>query len=154
MNAHDVETIVKLFKASGWRELHVRVDGGELFLSMDPAARMGASTAQPNIAVAAASANKSAPPPAPGAIPSDIPSNWVVVAAPNLGTFYRAAKPGMPPMVEIGQQVSASTEVCLLEVMKLFTAVTAAVAGKIVQVCAEDAELVEGGRILFYIEKA
>lgn len=154
MNANDVETIVKLFKASGWRELHVRLDGGELFLSNDPNARMGVSAAPLATATAAiaapapASQAKAAPPPA------KIPANWQAVTAPNLGTFYRAAKPGNPPMVEIGQRVEPGAELCLLEVMKLFTSVTADLSGTIAQVCVDDAELVEGGRILFYIEKA
>ena len=45
--------------------------------------------------------------------------------APNLGTFYRAPKPGAPPYVAVGQRVEAATEVCLIEVMKLFTSVRA-----------------------------
>jgi acetyl-CoA carboxylase biotin carboxyl carrier protein len=154
VNANDVETIVKLFKAAGWGELQVRVDGGELFLSTDPNARMakGTEPAPAPAPVPVLHATPTAPkPPAPKA---EVGPNWQPITAPNLGTFYRAAKPGSPPLAEIGQRVEADTEICLLEVMKLFTVVTAGVAGTIRQVCAEDAELVEGGRILFYIEKA
>ena len=94
--------------------------------------------------------------PAPAAPPAAVASapvdpSWTAIVAPNLGTFYRAPKPGSPPFVEVGQRVTAETEVCLLEVMKLFTSVKAGLAGTIQQVCAEDAQLVEGGTILFYI---
>lgn len=154
MNANDVESIVKLFKASGWRELHVRVDGGELFLSNDPNARMGVMPAGSAAPVAAISTPPPVAPAKAASPPAEIPANWEAVTAPNIGTFYRAAKPGNPPMVEIGQRVEPGTELCLLEVMKLFTSVTAGITGTIAQVCVEDAELVEGGRILFYIEKA
>jgi acetyl-CoA carboxylase biotin carboxyl carrier protein len=154
MNANDIETIVKLFKSSGWREMQVRVDGGELFLSTDPGARMAAGAGPVPVAAPVPAAAPVAPP-AKATIAQAAPNpNWLPIVAPNLGTFYRAPKPGSPPLVEIGQRVEANTEICLLEVMKLFTAVTAGVAGTIVQVCVQDAELVEGGRILFYIEKA
>jgi biotin carboxyl carrier protein len=76
-----------------------------------------------------------------------------VVVAPNLGTFYRAPKPGAAPFLEIGQKVSADTEVCLIEVMKLFTSVKAGVAGTVRHVAVADAELVEGGQPLLYIAK-
>ena len=49
--------------------------------------------------------------------------------APNLGTFYRAPKPGAPPYVSVGQRVEPTTELCLIEVMKLFTSVAAGVTG-------------------------
>ena len=74
------------------------------------------------------------------------------MAAPNLGTFYRSPKPGSPPFVEVGQKVTADTEVCLIEVMKLFTSVKAGTAGTVRHVAAADAELVEGGQVLLYIE--
>jgi biotin carboxyl carrier protein len=76
---------------------------------------------------------------------------WIPVLAPNLGTFYRSPKPGAPPFVEVGTEVEAMTEICLLEVMKLFTSVKAGHAGKIAQVCANDSELVDAGQVLFYL---
>jgi biotin carboxyl carrier protein len=83
----------------------------------------------------------------------DIAENWIAVKAPNLGTFYRSPKPGADPFVELGDKVSPETEICLLEVMKLFTAVSAGVSGTVRKICAEDAELVEGEQVLFYIEE-
>jgi acetyl-CoA carboxylase biotin carboxyl carrier protein len=46
----------------------------------------------------------------------------------------------------------ADTEVCLIEVMKLFTSLKAGVTGIVRQVCVEDAAMVEFGDTLFYIE--
>ena len=43
---------------------------------------------------------------------------------------------------------------CLIEVMKLFTTINSEVAGRIVQIGAENTELVEYGRALFVIEPA
>jgi acetyl-CoA carboxylase biotin carboxyl carrier protein len=96
-----------------------------------------------------------APPPAPPvAPPSDVPLHWIAVTAPNLGTFYRSPKPGAAAYVDIGQPVEVDTEICLIEVMKLFTAVRAGVTGIVRRICAKDAEMVEFGQTLFYIEPA
>ena len=105
----------------------------------------------PVSAAAPAVAVPSAPTVAAKASAAPVDPAWTAIPAPNLGTFYRSPKPGSPPFVEVGQRVTADTEICLLEVMKLFTSVKAGVAGTIRQVCAEDAQLVEGGTILFYI---
>jgi acetyl-CoA carboxylase biotin carboxyl carrier protein len=76
------------------------------------------------------------------------------VLAPYLGTFYRSPKPGSPPYVELGQTVGSEDEVCLVEVMKLFTAVRAGIAGTIAQVLAKDGDIVEAGQPLFVITPA
>lgn len=165
-NSKDVMAIVDLFEQSDWDELHIELDGLHLFLSRRADAQLasgiGSAPAAVPAPVAAGGPGAVAPATAPvasveapAADPGgDVPDNWVAVTAPNLGTFYRAPKPGAPPFVEVGQAVSEDTELCLLEVMKLFTAVKAGVAGKIAKICADDKDMVEHGQPLFYIEKA
>jgi acetyl-CoA carboxylase biotin carboxyl carrier protein len=163
MKANEIATLVEMFEASHWDELHVRIDGLHLFLSTDANARFTASGApqlEPATAPLTARARstpaefvarpKAAPKPEKEA--SDASPNWVAVKAPHLGTFYRAPKPGAAPFVEVGQAVEASTEVCLLEVMKLFTAVVAGAKGVVRRICVSDAVLVEFDQILFYVE--
>ena len=99
--------------------------------------------------VAAASPTEDPPEPAPKPVPAD---GLVPITAPNLGTFYRAPKPGVAPYVEVGQQVGEATEVCLIEVMKLFTPVRAGISGRIAKACVEDGEMVEFGAPLFLVE--
>ncbi len=74
------------------------------------------------------------------------------IAAPMPGTFYRAEGPGMDPFVEVGDRVEPDTVVCLIEIMKMMNSVQAGVSGTIVEVCAEDAELVADGAPLFRVE--
>jgi acetyl-CoA carboxylase biotin carboxyl carrier protein len=74
------------------------------------------------------------------------------IDAPMLGTFYRAQAPGAPPFVEIGAPVEEHTVVCLIEVMKMMNAVHAGVSGTIVEVCVENAVLVELGTPLFRVQ--
>ena len=68
------------------------------------------------------------------------------------GTFYRAEGPGRTPFVDVGARVEPDTVVCLIEIMKMMNSVQAGVAGTIVEVCAEDAELVGDGAPLFRVE--
>ena len=151
----EIATLIDLFNTSGWDELHVEIDGLQLFLSTDPKARL---TSGPGQAQAPAAVAPAVPLAAPAAAPVPVPAqgtvqtNWVPVTAPNLGTFYLAPKPGAANFVEIGQRVSPTTEICLIEVMKLFTTLQAGLAGTIRQICVNDAEMVEHGQILFYIE--
>jgi biotin carboxyl carrier protein len=73
------------------------------------------------------------------------------IAAPMPGTFYRAEGPGMAPFVDVGTRVEPDTVVCIIEIMKMMNSVPAGVAGTIVEVCAEDAQLVGDGEALFKV---
>jgi biotin carboxyl carrier protein len=69
-----------------------------------------------------------------------------------LGTFYRAEAPGAAPFVDVGTRVDAGSTVCLIEVMKMMSSIAAGVAGTIVEVCADNAQLVEHGQPLFRVK--
>ena len=88
--------------------------------------------------------------PAPGKAP--VPEGAVVITAPNLGIFYRAPKPGAPPYVNVGDEVDTDTEICLIEVMKLFTPVSAGLTGVVLEICVADGEMIEFGQPLFYLQ--
>jgi acetyl-CoA carboxylase biotin carboxyl carrier protein len=62
------------------------------------------------------------------------------IRAPLPGTFYRAAKPGANPYVEVGSRVEEDTVVGLVETMKLFNSVHANVRGEVVEFLIDDAE--------------
>jgi acetyl-CoA carboxylase biotin carboxyl carrier protein len=108
-----------------------------------------ASSAAPQNAPAIA-ANSSAATPAVKAAAKA--PHQIEVVAPMVGTFYRSPAPDAPPFVESGSTVRKGEPLCLIEVMKLFTTITSEYDGRIVQIGAENGELVEYGRILFVIE--
>ena len=85
---------------------------------------------------------------------AEAPKGLVDVTAPMVGTFYRAPAPGEPPFVDVGSPVEAGTQVCILEVMKLMSAVTAGTAGAIAEICRENGEVVGYGDLLFRIRPA
>lgn len=157
----DIEALVRTFDESTWDELRVVVDGVEIYLSKNPADRnqtvatvSRAAEGAPAPAPVAPARSSAAAAPGHGGKPAAvaIPDGMIAIKAPNLGTFYRSPKPGAQPYVEMGQKVTADTEICLIEVMKLFTPVRAGIAGTMRKVLAEDAQLVEYDQPLFLIE--
>ena len=78
----------------------------------------------------------------------------VPIAAPMVGTFYRAPKPEAPPSVKEGDEVEVGQTLCLLEAMKLFNEIPSEVAGRVVRVLAENGAPVEYGQPLFLIDPA
>jgi len=165
--ARDIEILAEMFRAGGWAESRVESEAVSLLLSTDETSaplggvRSAQRCARPDrepVAVAAmAEPVGSAPAASPvstSLVSTDrIDPSWSVITAPNLGTFYRAPKPGAAPFVEVGQKVRAETEICLIEVMKLFTSVRAGIAGTVRYIAVADAELVDGGQALLYIER-
>lgn len=163
----DLESLIELFDRSDWRELRLQGHGVKLFVSKDPDARLpeaitaGAAAAWTGSPEPTAAVVVTPVPPGPAAVPgtsgtlhltADTQAHWVPVRAPCLGTFYAAPKPGAAPFVAVGQRVTADTEVCIVEVMKLFTTVRAGAAGTVRQIMVKDSELVEFDQALLLIE--
>jgi acetyl-CoA carboxylase biotin carboxyl carrier protein len=92
-----------------------------------------------------------AEPDPPAAAAPSVDGGLHTVASPMLGTFYRAQAPGAAPFVDVGTRVEPQTIVCLIEVMKMMNSVPAGVVGTIVEVCADNAQLVEDGAPLFQV---
>lgn len=116
-----------------------------------PAAALAAApapAAPPQAALALAPAPVQAPE-APVAAPQ---VGWKAITATTMGRFYGKPDPNSPPYVKLGDRVGAEDTVGLIEVMKLFNAIPAGISGTIAQVCVEDAEVVEFGQVLFYVQ--
>lgn len=157
----DIETLVELFGASGWTEMHLKYQGEEVFLSKDEASPGPISASAISQGPVTAAATPAAVKPAStgyGQV-QDAPkatgvdrSGWVEIKASNLGTFYRASSPEAAPYVEVGSAVAEDTEICLVEVMKLFTTIRAGMTGTVREIVAQDGDMVEFGATLMWIE--
>jgi acetyl-CoA carboxylase biotin carboxyl carrier protein len=142
----DIREILRLIDESDVEELRIETDAFSLHVVRgDGAAVPEAVAPEP----AAATGPVPAEPPMSATPPAD---ELVTIAAPMLGTFYRAEAPGASPYVDIGSRVEPDSVVCLIEVMKMMNAVPAGVAGTVVEVCADNAQLVEFGAPLFQVE--
>jgi len=92
-----------------------------------------------------------ATPPTSGVAELVIPDGAVVVPAPTVGHFYARPDPASPPFITVGSDVEVGATLGLIEVMKMFNAVPAPVAGRIHAVLVEDAAFVEHGQSLLII---
>jgi acetyl-CoA carboxylase biotin carboxyl carrier protein len=158
----DIEALVELFDKSDWDEVHIEIDGEEILLSKDSRRNAGAvvqpvASAAP-VAAAPVAASASPAAVATGSHGASAPAgaargaNWVPIKAANLGTFYKASSPDAAPYVTLGASVTAETEVCMIEVMKLFTTIRAGMAGIVREICVQDGQMVEYGQDLMWIE--
>ncbi|MFC4022828.1 acetyl-CoA carboxylase biotin carboxyl carrier protein [Oceanobacillus longus] len=75
------------------------------------------------------------------------------IVSPMVGTFYTSSSPENDPFVAEGSSVEPDTVVCIVEAMKLFNEIEAEVSGDIVEIIAENGELVEYGQPLFRVKK-
>jgi biotin carboxyl carrier protein len=82
------------------------------------------------------------------------PEDVYELRSPLLGVFYRRPAPDQPPLVELGSEVRAEDSVCIIDVMKMFTSVPAGANGRVVDICAEDGQLVEFDQVLMRIARA
>lgn len=114
-----------------------------------------APAAEAPAAAPAPAAEAPAPAPAaesaPAAQPVTAKEGTVPIPAPMVGTFYATPEPGAPPFVKLGDRVDAETTVGLVEVMKVFNAVSSGTAGTIDEVCVESGQFVEHGQTLFLV---
>lgn len=157
--------LLQEFERSSLREVHIRRGDIEIYLSRDasPAGRMAvrrdgqaggaapAPAARPPAAAPAAAPTAAAPAAAAADPAGVLPPGGVIITAPNIGTFYRSPKPGSAPYVEVGDTIAVGDELCLIEVMKLFTALASDKAGRIHSILVEDGVMVEGGQPLFVV---
>ncbi|AZB43533.1 acetyl-CoA carboxylase biotin carboxyl carrier protein [Bacillus sp. FJAT-42376] len=78
--------------------------------------------------------------------------NLVKITSPMVGTFYAASSPESGNYVEIGSKVKNDSVVCIVEAMKLFNEIEAETKGEIVEILAENGQLVEYGQPLFLVK--
>ena len=95
------------------------------------------------------------PQPPPGvdsrAAATDDDADYVIIKSPMVGTFYIRPNPDAKSFVQVGQEITADTTVCIIEAMKVFNEIPAEVAGKVVAILVENEEPVEFGKPLMKI---
>jgi len=106
--------------------------------------------AQPQVAVQPQTVIQ--PPPQPAAVAPAPEKKLVAIKSPMVGTFYRAPAPGAKQYIEVGEEIKPGQVVCIVEAMKLMNEIESEVTGRIVKICAENAQAVEFGQDLFLVE--
>ena len=81
-------------------------------------------------------------------------SNLHEVLSPIVGTFYRSPSPDADAYIQVGDNVSEDSIVCIVEAMKLMNEIKAEVSGKVVKILVDNATAVEYNQPLFLVEKS
>ena len=76
----------------------------------------------------------------------------IPITSPMVGTFYSAPSPDSPSFVKVGDKITVGQTLCIIESMKLMNEIESEVAGTVIEVCITDAEPVDAGTVLMYIE--
>jgi acetyl-CoA carboxylase biotin carboxyl carrier protein len=73
------------------------------------------------------------------------------IVSPMVGTFYRGASPDAPSFVEVGNEVTEETVVCIIEAMKVMNEIKAETNGVIAEIVAENGKPVQFGQVLYRV---
>lgn len=155
LTAAEVAEILRLVEQSGFDELTLELDGTKICIrrGASPAISVGTNQRPEGLPGAPDSRGLWSAASGAAAVPA-ADANVHLVAAPLLGTFYRAPKPGAPPFVEVGAAVDEETVVGIIEVMKLMNTVRAGVRGTVLEIMVADGALAEYGEPLLRVRKA
>ena len=140
LDYEDLRRIIELVgSAPHVRDIRLKADGIEIELRKQRRVPP-ASAAQPQPHVPSAHA------------PRRAPDGTSVIKSPLVGTFRRADSPGGCPLVEVGDQVTPGTTVCMVEVLGELNPVRAGMSGIVLQLPLDDGAPVEFGQTLAVTE--
>jgi acetyl-CoA carboxylase biotin carboxyl carrier protein len=152
----EIKELIKLVDQTSISELEIEKEGARIAIRK-PGKAEPASYVQ-SAAVPAPAPAPAQPAEAPAAVTAPAPaekdlSGYHQIVSPMVGTFYVAPSPTSPPYVKVGDRVKPDTIVCIVEAMKLMNEIEAEVSGEIVEVLAENGQLVEFGQPLFLVKR-
>ncbi len=162
MNLSQIQDLIKFVAKSGVSEVEIEQKDFKITIKT-PAGKKEQPVqviAQPLPQQLPQPAAAPAPPPQPAPAPAppqqaSAPSTdprYITIKSPMIGTFYRAAGPGKPVFVNVGDEVKPGKTICIIEAMKLFNEIESEVSGKIVKVLVDDAKPVEYDQPLFLVD--
>lgn len=76
----------------------------------------------------------------------------VEITSPMVGVFYAAPAEDADPYVQVGDRVKKGQTLCIVEAMKLMNEIVAETDGQVVEICAQNGQVVDFGCPLFRIK--
>ncbi len=151
----DVIQILKFADESTFAKLEIELNGFKLSVETGGRAAASAPLAPPPKQPSGPD-RKAEPAVESPATPVDAAAeaDGVAVRSVTGGIFYRAPAPGQPPFTEVGRSVKAGDTLGLIELMKLFTPVTAPTAGTVSAIRVANEQTVTAGQVLVVIKPA
>jgi acetyl-CoA carboxylase biotin carboxyl carrier protein len=144
MNHENIREIAAIMKESGLTL--VEITEGDTIIHLE---RQAAPAAEKTIAVS----TPAQPEFVPAAAVAAAAEKYDEIRSPMVGVFYKSPSPDADPFVQVGDDVNPGDVVCIIEAMKLLNEITAEASGRIVEICVENAQVVEYGQTLFKLAK-
>ena len=165
MDIKEIQNLIKFVARSGAAEVNLETEDFKINIKTDAAYKseapqlisMPQAAPQQMAMPQAAPQQAAAPAPAaegsaPAAASAEDDSKYVTIKSPMIGTFYRRPSPDKDIFVNVGDEISAGSVVCIIEAMKLFNEIESEVSGKIVKVLVDDQTPVEYDQPLFLVD--
>ena len=159
MDLKEIQTLIKFVSSQGVDEVNIERKDFKLSIKKNEKhetvtqlvhAAAPVSAAPQQIAAAPVAPTDGATPAAPAPTPEN--SNSVEIKSPMIGTFYRRPSPDKELFVNVGDDISSGSVVCIIEAMKLFNEIESEVSGKIVKILVDDQTPVEYDQPLFLVD--
>ncbi|ARJ51932.1 acetyl-CoA carboxylase biotin carboxyl carrier protein [Staphylococcus lutrae] len=152
MNFKEIKELIDILDNSNLTEINIEDKGTTVNLKKEKEI-ITQQVAAPQSVATQVTSSPSVQPAAQVELPSsEVDETLKTITAPMVGTFYKSPSPEENAYVQVGDQITADTTVCILEAMKLFNEIQAEVAGEIVEVLVEDGQMVEYGQVLFKVK--
>ena len=151
MELKDIKALIDLMKKNDLSVFKMQNEGFKITLKKGTEGVVTTSIAAP--ALVAATPLAAAPVAAAAAAAETKPATpGREIVSPMVGTFYRSPAPDSPPFVDVGDEVTEETVVCIIEAMKVMNEIKAECRGTILEVAAEVGKPVQFGQALFRVK--
>ena len=156
MKITEIQDLIKFVSKSGVSEVEIQDKDFKIIIKTPAGRKVETQTIIQAAPVAVQQATPVAPvvsePAKPIATAASDDSKYITIKSPMIGTFYRKASPDKPNFVNVGDEVTPKTVVCIIEAMKLFNEIEAEVTGKVVKMLVDDGSPVEYDQPLFLVD--
>jgi acetyl-CoA carboxylase biotin carboxyl carrier protein len=144
----DIKAIIDLMRKNNLSIFEIEKDGFRLKLQKGiPEEPVSTAPAQVAAPVQNTPSNANAPVSPPPAETSHLRD----IVSPMVGTFFRSPTPDAPPFVDVGNEVTEETVVCIIEAMKVMNEIKAETKGVIAEIVAENGKPVQFGQVLYRV---
>ena len=148
----DIKAIIDLMKKNDLAVFKLEKEGMKIELEAHRIQVPLVAAAQPVVQSAPANAQVATPSSVPVAPPVEPKATYKEVVSPMVGTFYRAPSPDSAPYIQVGQEITKDTVVCIIEAMKVMNEIKAEVQGVIAEVLVDNGTPVQFGQPLFRVK--
>lgn len=137
MNESDIRKYANLMSERGLTGLEVTENDRVVRLERNPAPQTAAPVQTVQV----------------GDVPQSAANEDLIeISSPMVGVFYAAPAEDADPYVQVGDRVKKGQTLCIVEAMKLMNEIVAETDGQIVEICAQNGQVVDFGCPLFRIK--